>query len=35
MSWDKDRLMRTRGNVYVSAAVLIAVAYLISGLHGA
>jgi hypothetical protein len=35
MPWNKDRLMNARGIVYVSAAVLIAIAYLISRLHGA
>ena len=35
MSWGKDRLMRARGIVYVTAAVLMALAYLISRLHGA
>jgi hypothetical protein len=35
MAWDKDRLMKARGIIYVGAAVLIAIAYLISRLRGA
>jgi hypothetical protein len=35
MRVDKDRLMKARGIVYVATAALIAVAYLISRMHGA
>ena len=35
MPSQKDRLMNARGIVYVGAAVVIAIAYLISKLHGA
>jgi hypothetical protein len=34
MPWDKDRLMTARGIVYVGGAAVIAIAYLISRLHG-
>ena len=35
MPSNKDRLMNARGVVYIGAAALIAIAYLISRLHGA
>ena len=35
MAWDKDRLMKARGILYVGAAVVIVIAYLISRLRGA
>ena len=35
MRVDKDRMLKARGIVYVGAAVLIALAYLMSRLHGA
>lgn len=35
MRVDRGQLMKARGTVYVAAAVIIAVAYLISRIHGA
>jgi hypothetical protein len=35
MPWDKMRLMKMRGIVYIGAGALVAIAYLISRLRGA
>jgi hypothetical protein len=35
MRVNRDRVMKARGVVYLAAAVIIAVAYLISRMHGA
>ena len=35
MAWDKGRLMKARGIVYIAAGALVALAYLVSRLRGA